>query len=180
MKTIKESLFAFGKYEDCKIFELEEGLYHIGFLSDSAVFSSQIYINEKRRKLEIQTIIPLKTDKNKLAVLADLIVRINNNLFLGRFDLDFDTGVVICKTSIIVGKDNLNNDTLKHLFYSNWAAASVYFGAINAVIFQNITPKTALAMMDEDSDDDTVDDENLKTDKPFDRGLGDFFRGSLN
>ena len=175
MKTINESLTDFCKTNS---FELSmivgEHRFIMGSMCKTSVFLALVFIDEENRKLQVETIIPLRVPKNKRNKIMELMVRINNNLLLGNFELDIDTGLISYKTSITLGQCDLHPDLVRPLFFANWAAADKYLPAIAAVIFKDVDPLRAISIANsqaDNSDEKTAGME--KYNRPFGWSFGD-------
>jgi hypothetical protein len=181
MKSITEAIKSFFKQEGIKFEQVgRDSIFKLGFVGDSGCFLGYVNIDEEQRALYIRTLAPVRVPTSKRQKLAELLMRFNQRLLLGGFDLNMNSGLIAYKTSIILGEGNLHDDIIEHLLFANWWAIDKYFPAINMVIFGNISPKPAIEKVKgrrgpaPDSSDDTDPGE-------FFRGrLGNILGGSLN
>ena len=76
-------------------------------------------INEEKELLEIRSYCPIKIKYNQKLRLAELITRINYNLVLGCFTMDFEDGRIFFSIAHLSREANLNIKTLNTLFNTN-------------------------------------------------------------
>ena len=68
-------------------------------------------------------------------------MRINARLGLGRFDLDFESGVLRFLTSVPLGeKRELSADVIEHLIGGHHTIVDSFIPAISAVLFAGMPP----------------------------------------
>ena len=122
----------------------------------------------------------MKVPSSKRQEVAELLMRVNQCLLLGNFDLNMDRGVIAYKTSVMLGDSSLHDDIIEHLLLANWCAMDRYFPAMNMVLFGNISPKKAIEKVKgrlgppPDSSDDADPGDS------FHGRLGDILGRSLN
>jgi len=166
----KEIPFEQTKYED---------VLKVDFPGENANFTGFIYIDEKQRVLKIQTLSPVVVPACKKTQVSCLLMKINQFLLTGSFQLTVDEDLVICNTGIILGNSDLQGEVMKNLLFANWWAIDKYFPIINAVIFGNILPETAVKLWFEELLDEDDQEQAAETFKPTNR-FKDLFGKSLN
>ncbi|MGK7947814.1 MAG: YbjN domain-containing protein [Xenococcaceae cyanobacterium] len=77
---------------------------------------------------------PVSVADPKKLTIAELITRINYDLAVGNFELDFATGTIRYKTSINVAGDYLSYEIISNLVKNNVAMMDKYITQILAVI----------------------------------------------
>ena len=181
MKSITEVIKSFFKQEGIKFEQVgRDSIFKLGFAGDSGSFLGYVDIDEEQRTLYIRTLAPVRVPTSKRQEVAELLMRFNQRLLLGGFDLNMDSGLIAYKTSIVLGDSDLHNDILEHLLFANWWAMDRYFPAFSLVIFGDVQPKKAVEMIRKsrgsvsDNDDDN---ETPKTPSPW---LRDILGGSMN
>mgnify|MGYP006300387743 FL=1 len=128
-----------------------------------------INLSEESREIRIYGVCPMKVPERRLAAAAELVVRLNNVLPFGHFDLDLDTAVIAMRTGIRIGRADLDSEVFKHLLFLNWAAIDFSFPAIAAVLSGAMTPQEAIAMLEKDKQtehDDAARGEDRNPNRP--------------
>jgi hypothetical protein len=115
-----------------------------GFALRECKVNGFILVNEERRQVSFVTVCPLTIQKDHRQATAELILRINSNLFLGRFDLDMDDGEVRYHSSVMLGDGDLDEEMYSHLIFTNLIAMDIHFSAIAAVSIGSESPVTAI------------------------------------
>ena len=92
------------------------------------------------------SLLPLKASEMRQNACAELLVRINNKVGLGHFDLDFSDGQIAFRTAIPVGEGNrLRMSVIEHVIRGHHTLVDQYLPAISTVLFTGQTPEEALA-----------------------------------
>jgi len=181
MRSITESVQNFLILEGIKFERMSQiGALKIGFAGENGIFLGFIKVNENRRIIEIDTFSPVRAPSNKRLQTAELLMRVNNKLVLGGFNVDMDSGMITYSTSIILGKSILHNDILEHLLFANWIAMDKFFPAITMVVFNNVLPKKAVRLIRRQSQSISEDPEEKEPVRRFNGRLGDISGRSLN
>ena len=123
---------------------LDPDVLELSLDGDNASFLSYIFVAKPRRIITIRTLVPLKTPDDKRSQVAELLVRINAHLELGHFEFSWRDGLIVCRTSIMLGTSKLHADLLRHLLDANWWVCDRWFPAMRAVVVRNLTPEQAM------------------------------------
>jgi hypothetical protein len=91
---------------------------------------------------------PIKVPEDMRLAISEFLTRVNFALFMGSFDLNFDTGEIRYKTSIDVTGDRLSPALIKRLVYTNVAMMDEYLPGIKAVIGGK-TPEEAIQALEQ-------------------------------
>jgi hypothetical protein len=105
----------------------------------------------------LQTFIP----EDRRSAVAEFMTRVNYNLLMGNFEMDFEDGQVRFRTSIDVEGGQLTPIMVRNLAYTNVAVMNRYLPGVLEVAFDRVLPGEALARAEADSgspDGDDVDD----------------------
>lgn len=78
---------------------------------------------------------------------AEYLTRVNFGVLLGNFELDFDTGLVRFKTSADVEGLEPSATFLRNLVDANLNTAARYYPGLMKVLFANMTPEDAVAVV---------------------------------
>ena len=81
-------------------------------------------------------------------MISELLTRANYGLNIGNFEMDFSDGEVRYKTSINVEGGQLTTTIVKKLVYANVLTLDKYFPSIMKVIYADIPPDEAIALIE--------------------------------
>lgn len=90
------------------------------------------------------SICPLTVAEDKYGAIAELLMRANDGLIIGNFELNFTTGEIRYKTSLDVEGDCLTPALMKSLVYINVQTLDTYLPAIINVLQGIQTPAEAI------------------------------------
>jgi hypothetical protein len=93
--------------------------------------------DDVQNKFIFFTIYPLSVPTELRVDMAVVLTRINYNLFLGNFEMDFDDGELRLRTSIIA--DNITKDILAHLININIVSMDEHLSIFNDLIINGKT-----------------------------------------
>ena len=148
MEKIEKAVKQFCHKDNINLEQAEESLFKLGFSGDSGNFDSLIKIDERVRTLAVYTFSPIKIPTEKQQQVIEVITRANTQTRYGFFAFSMKSGTVVYNTTIFLGKGNLDEDMIYHLLYANWEYMDIFFPAINAVAFGNISPVSAIASIE--------------------------------
>lgn len=132
-------------------------VFKLGFAGDNGCFRGHVEVDEADRTVQVRTVAPVRVQKSKRRLVAELLTRINYQLLLGTFEMNMDSGTIICRTSIVLGKSDLHSDVMAHLLYANWHAMDEFFPAMSAVLFGGISPRQSLDRVGQQQSEDRDD-----------------------
>ena len=93
------------------------------------------------------SLIPLQAPEPRHNDCAELIVRINARLSMGRFDMDFSDGELRYLTIVPLGeKDELSDEVIGDVIRGHHSVVDTFIPAIAAVLFAGIPPDKAIQM----------------------------------
>ena len=91
------------------------------------------------------SLLPIKASEPRRNACAELLVRINNKVGLGHFDLDFSDGQIAFRTAIPVGEGSrLRTSVIEHVIRGHHTLVDQYLPAISTVLFTGQTPEEAI------------------------------------
>lgn len=76
--------------------------------------------------------------------MAEYLTRVNSDIVIGNFELEFGDGEIRYKTSIDVEDDRLSFALIKQLVYANVTMMDEYISGIMSVIYTGVSPEVAL------------------------------------
>lgn len=111
------------------------------------------YSKELERQLVLYSVFPYKVKPYKLAAIAEFVARVNYDMMLGNFELNFDTGEVRYKTSVDLGLHIFERTTLQSLMEANFACMDTYFEGLMKIIYGSISPEEVIKAIECDLDE---------------------------
>ena len=157
MTTIAETVRAF----------IEETGWHYKGPEDDHILASvpgengrwKLYAswNGDERTFICRSVVAFDVPADRIAAAAEYITRVNFGLTLGNLEMDCDDGMVLLRTSIPLGEDELSYAMVKHLVYGNCSLLDKYLPGVMAVAFGDVPPREAIRRIepDEDAEDDS-------------------------
>lgn len=105
----------------------------------------QVYVNihEEARKISIASICPIFTPDTRQSAMCELLNRMNDNIFLGKFSMDVEDGEIRYSTAAVFPESFLGNETLNCMFHTNISTFDTYLPALIAVIYRHNEPALA-------------------------------------
>lgn len=97
--------------------------------------------------LSVNSFIPNNSRPERLAAVAELICRINYELRIGCFELNYTFGRILFRTDIILPGTDITSGIVEHLLKSNLSSVDERFLQIATVLHSNVTPKVAFNSM---------------------------------
>ena len=147
MNKITEPLKQYLKTQDCVFdFDRKKETLHFGIDGDNLRWRCMGCADESDRFVLV-SLIPLQAAEHRRSACAELIVRINARLRIGRFDLDFRDGELLYLTNVPLGeKDELSQEVIGQMIRGHHALVDTFIPAIAAVLFAGIPPDKAIGM----------------------------------
>ena len=105
-------------------------------------------VREDARQLLFYSLYPEDVPEASRGPMAELVVRANEDLILGNFELDMDDGTMRFKTSLDVSQDELTVGLLRPVMIANVLTMDTYLPAIVAVADGSSSPKDAIAIVE--------------------------------
>ncbi len=116
---------------------------------ENGVWACYVVCRQKEGRCTVYSQAPWETPEGRRLEMSELLTRINFGLPLGNFEMDFGDGEIRFKTSIDVSGARLRVELFEGLLDSNIAAMDVYLPALEAVRDGRLSPKSAVAMVEE-------------------------------
>jgi hypothetical protein len=146
MKKITEPLKQYLKSHGC-VFDFDRKMetLHFGIDGHNGRWRCMACADESGRFVLV-SLIPLQAAEARHKACAELIVRINARLSLGRFDLDFNDGELRYITNVPLGEeDALSDEVIGDVIRGHHDIVDTFIPAIAAVLFASIPPEKAIA-----------------------------------
>ncbi|MCP2730152.1 YbjN domain-containing protein [Limnofasciculus baicalensis] len=149
-RTIFEAMVNFFTEDDWGYAKIkEQPSLRLAFEGKNGKWTCYAKAREKQRQFLFYSICPITAPKNKRKTLAEFITRVNSGMVIGNFELDFDSGEICYKTSLEIHSDLLSFALIKSLVYPNVRMMDKYLPGIQSIIFDKITPESAIRLIEE-------------------------------
>jgi len=153
------------KYFEANQWEYEqspenEGMFLAGVETDSADFDVLVVAEDQDNQLTCFCICPDEVPEDRRSEVAEYIIRVNNNLMIGVFDMDFDDGDVRVRSSINFADMQPTTDAVALLLHGAISSADIYYPGLQAVLDDEAAPEDALEdVLAELDDEDGYEEE---------------------
>lgn len=151
--------------------------FRLGFIDPEGVFYGDLIVDEEHRFVFFQMVPPLTAPQEKMLQMLELVARANGHILQGNLEINLLTGLLTCRTSIILGDSSCPPDILYHMLGSSCWEIRRWFPAIKAVAMGLLSPEQATVMILQQQGNDQ-DDVNYSD--TSDDHLGDIQYGSMN
>lgn len=116
---------------------------HTGFSGDNGRWNCVAVAGPQDEHLLFLSLLPCKVAPTRRTACAELLTRINFQLTLGCFEMDFEDGEIRFRTSVpVVGY--VPSGLIEHLVFSNLCTVDRFFEAIMKVIYSGVSPAFAM------------------------------------
>jgi hypothetical protein len=139
LESIKNQLELFFKEKSIH-YESEDHFFRILINGNNTSWRMGIIIDERFKTIMIRSVYPFTVEDTRKFKIAELIVRINENIVLGNFDLNYEEGSVTFKTAHYCDDANISKDTFARLFFTQIHTFDDMFRAFAEVNFGDGEP----------------------------------------
>lgn len=144
MKTLSESVRAVLASNGMRYTVNDENtVFRFGVSAKNGNWQVFITQQEESRKLAIASVCPIHTPDARKAAMCELLNRINDNIFIGRFSMDVEDGEIRFQTSAAFPGSYLGDETIDCMFHTNLMTFDTYLPALIAVIYGHNEPALA-------------------------------------
>jgi hypothetical protein len=141
------AFFAEGDRELSVLAQKDPPQVHFIVTSEHSRIECSLEAYEELERVCLLATYPALVPEGKRLAAAEYVTRANFGILLGNFELDMDMGLVRFKTSADVESIELTPTFLKNLFEANLATATKYYPGLMKVIYANMEPADALAVV---------------------------------
>ena len=128
---------------DCRQVE-GETILRMGYRAPDNQWSCYAETLEDDQQFVFYSIAPVEIGVKKRRLASEYLTRANFGLILGCFEMEWDTGLVRCKTSIDVEDDRLSYELFRPIVYANVFLMQRYLPGRQAVVYENVMPEQAI------------------------------------
>jgi hypothetical protein len=121
----------------------EQNRIRFGISARNGNWQVVINIDEETRKLSFSSVCPIHTPDSRQTAMCELLNRMNDSIFMGRFSMDVEDGEIRFQTSAAFPESYLGDETVNWMFQSNVTTFDTYLPALIAVIYRHNEPALA-------------------------------------
>jgi hypothetical protein len=146
---ILQSLIDFFKQDEWSYHQVEdEASIQISFQGENGQWNCYARARETQQQAVFYSMFPVNAPEHKRSAVAEFITRANSGMMVGNFELDFDDGEILYKTSIDIEDDRLSFALIKNLVYTNVSMMDRYLLGLMSVIYGDVEPKHAIDLIE--------------------------------
>jgi hypothetical protein len=119
--------------------------YSVTFEGENGEWSCIAQVVEEENLFLFYSACPVEAPEDKRLAVAELLSRINFNLKVGDFEMDFADGHIRCRTSIDITGHTLGALLINQVVYTNVFTMNRFLPFIKAVVEGNLSPAAAAA-----------------------------------
>lgn len=147
-RSLLEVVSEFFQQENWDFLPVDGSSLAVQFLGDNGSWLCLAKVKEAQKQFIFYSICPVHAPEEKRLIMAEFLIRVNCDLSIGKFELDFNNGEILCKTSVDFAEKQLDSPLLKRLIYINLALMDSYLPGIRSVIYNNVSAVDAIAQIE--------------------------------
>ena len=145
MPQLFDSVIAFFKADDWPVTILEpEAVLHTVYRGDHGEWNCFVLVRDEFRQLAFYSVCPIAIPVSHRPAVAEFLMRLNYDLHLGNFELNFDSGEVRYRTSLNIGEHDFSPELLRPIIYTNVLMMDQNLPGIMSVSYGQVSPVAAL------------------------------------
>ncbi len=121
----------------------EQTAIYLGIGTKNGNWKVNINFDETTRRFAVTSACPINTPDARQTAMCELLNRMNNSVFMGRFSMDVEDGQVVYQTSAAFPESYISEDTVSCMLHTNISTFDIYLPAIIAIIYQFNEPALA-------------------------------------
>jgi hypothetical protein len=125
--------------------DAEKPTFFLGIGTSKGTFQCIVDVQEAKERLLMLSIFPTLAPPHLRASLAAILMRINYNLFLGHFELDFTDGEIRFKTSLIYADAKVTPKMMDAFITSNLASVDAHFELLTQFVKEQMDAAQIIA-----------------------------------
>lgn len=122
----------------------ERGSLYLNLSGDNGTFRCLFLVEEEGlKRLGFYSYCVATCPKDVIIKMAELLMRLNGSIFFGGFELNFETGIILYKTSLFFEDIEMTDNVLDNIVISNVGIMDDYTPIILRLMYGNVTPLEA-------------------------------------
>ena len=148
-QTVSAIVKQFFDQDDWAFVQLSNpSILQLAFQGDSGRWMCLAQSDDDAAQVAFYSICPIPVPEANYSAISELLMRANDGLVIGNFELDFATGEIRYKTSLDVEGDRLTSALMRQLVYINVQTLDTYLPGILAVLEGRCLPTEAIAQIE--------------------------------
>jgi hypothetical protein len=144
-----DSVIDFFRVDDWPITVLEPGaVLHTVFRGEHGEWNCFVLVRDEFRQLAFYSVCPITVPVSHRPAVAEFLMRLNYDLHLGNFELNFDSGEVRYRTSLNIAECDFSPELLRPIIYTNVLMMDQNLPGIMSVSYGQVSPVEALAAVE--------------------------------
>lgn len=127
----------------------DEPILQMGFRGENGNWTCFAHALDDSRRFIFVSVMESNIPQEKRQAVAEFLTRINYELFLGSFEMDFSDGELRYKTAIAVEDGELTQAMIKKMVYVNVMSMDRYLPGILSIVYGGVSPADALAQIEQ-------------------------------
>ncbi|MEM9214881.1 MAG: YbjN domain-containing protein [Cyanobacteria bacterium P01_F01_bin.150] len=124
-------------------------LFQLAFQGDAGRWTCLAQTDDTAHQVVFYSLCPISVPDDRYGSIAEFILRVNDSLLIGNFELDIDQGDIRYKTSLDTEGDRLTSTLMQRLVYANVHTMDTYLPGIIAVLAGDCSPVEAIASIEQ-------------------------------
>ena len=124
------------------------GLIQTTYQTEAMPLHGYLHVFEERRQLVFYTLFPAHVERPRFPAAVEFVTRANYGLANGNFEIHWGHGGVRFKTSLSLGKAELQTPQLRPLLFGNVVTMYRYGQGLQALIETDCTAEEAIALVE--------------------------------
>ncbi|MEO1125071.1 MAG: YbjN domain-containing protein [Cyanobacteria bacterium J06639_16] len=147
---ISEIVKQFFDEDDWAYVQLSDpSILQLAFQGSAGRWTCLAQCNNDAAQVVFYSLCPITVPEANYGAIAELLMRANDGLIIGNFELDFAQGEIRYKTSLDVEGDRLTPALMRCLVYANVQTLDTYLPSIMAVLEGQCSPTEAIARVEQ-------------------------------
>ena len=117
---------------------------------DNGSYRCQITMLEEEERFHVMASIPIKIPAERRPAVAEFIARVNGNILMGHFSINFSNGDVRCQHMTDIKGSSLSEEMVRQVLGVCSQSADKYLPGFVAVSYAGKTPKDAFEAIEND------------------------------
>lgn len=126
----------------------ESTVLQLAFQGDRGRWACLAHCNDPASQIVFYSLCPIQVPADRFTDMTKLLMRANDGLIIGNFELNFETGEIRYKTSLDVEGDRLSVALVKTLVYTNVQTLDTYLPGIISLLEKRCTPVEAIEQIE--------------------------------
>jgi hypothetical protein len=140
-----DGVMDFFRADDWPVTVLEpESVLHTVYRGDHGEWNCFVLVRDEFKQLAFYSVCPIAVPVSHRPAVAEFLMRLNYNLHLGNFELNFDSGEVRYRTSLNIAECDFSLELMKPIIYTNVLMMDQHLPGIMSVSYGQVSPVEAL------------------------------------